>query len=473
MGTYAASAALLEHTAPDASVACIGPAGEAGVRFASIMHDGRSARAAGRCGLGAVMGRKNLKAIVVQGRRRPQVARPDRLKELIREIAPSMRATAGELHEYGTSGSMEQLDAIGDMPVKNWLGDSWEQGAGNLSGISMRERFFARHYACRTCPIACGKELHIEKEVYGEQVQGAAPEYETLGSLGTLCMIDDLEAVSAANQLCNRYGMDTISTGAVIAFAMEAREHGVLSDPELDRLDLTWGNAPAMVETVRMIGERRGVGELLGTGVREAARVLGGREFAMQVKGLEPPAHDPRAFYSLALGYATSNRGACHLQGYSHPLEGWITLPEIGFPETLDPHVEQGKALLVSKLQNLMCVYDALKMCKFSLFAGVSPGNLVQLLNSVTGWEIDVQELLRRGERMFNLKRMFNVRLGIRKKDDTLPERLLTVARQQTLAAGCLPDLESMLDEYYQVRGWSSQGVPLPRTLSGLDLDNV
>jgi aldehyde:ferredoxin oxidoreductase len=382
-----------------------------------------------------------------------------------------MRRAAGELHDYGTAGSMEQLDTIGDMPVRNWLGDGWEEGAQRLSGRRMRERFFTQHYACRTCPIACGKEISVPGGRYGEAVEGAAPEYETLGSLGSLCMIGDLEAVAAANQLCNRLGMDIISAGAAIAFAMEARENGLLSHPDLERLDLRWGNARAVVETVRLIGERRGIGELLGEGVREAARRVGGERFAMQVKGLEPPAHDPRAFFSLALGYATSNRGACHLQAYSHPLEGWIALPELGFPETLEPHTERDKALLVARLQDLMCVYDALKVCKFTLFAGVGPAHLAELLGAVTGRGAALTDLLAAGERMFNLKRLYNVRLGVGRKDDTLPRRLLTVARSRTLAAGCLPDLEPMLEEYYRIRGWSEDGAPLPETLARLDLE--
>ncbi|MFW6180250.1 MAG: aldehyde ferredoxin oxidoreductase family protein [Spirochaetota bacterium] len=471
MDTFKVETALRDLTGQDASVSCIGPAGEAGVRFASIMHDGPSARAAGRCGLGALMGMKNLKAVAVRGRRRPPLARPEELRELIRRLAPGMRRAAGELHDYGTAGSMEQLDVIGDMPVRNWLGDGWEEGAENLSGRRMRERFFTRHYACRTCPIACGKEISVPGGRYGGPVQGAAPEYETLGCLGSLCMIDDLEAVAAANQLCNRLGMDTISTGAVIAFAMEARERGLLAHPDLDRLDLRWGNARSMVETVRLIGERRGVGELLGEGVREVARRVGGGDFAVQVKGLEPPAHDPRAFFSLALGYATSNRGACHLQAYSHPLEGWIALPELGYPESMEPHTGVGKALMVARLQNLMCVYDALKMCKFTLFAGVGPGHLAELLGAVTGGDWGVQDLLSAGERMFNLKRLYNVRLGIGRKDDTLPRRLRAVARARTLAAGCLPDLEPMLEQYYRVRGWNGDGAPLPGTLARLGLD--
>lgn len=461
MDTYTVTPALQDRTSPKARVSCIGPAGEAGVRFAAVMHGGKAARAAGRGGLGAVMGAKRLKAVVVEGHGSIEVACPDEVRATARLLGQGMRLQARALTEFGTSGSVELLDQIGDFPLQNWRGSAWPQGAARLSGVAMRSRLFAGHYACKTCPIACGKSVKVDHGPW-RGVDGAAAEYESVGTLGGLCLVDDLEAVEMANQLCNQYGMDTISAGGAVAFAMEAYEKGLLAASDTDGLDLSWGNAEGLVELIRRIGEREGLGRLLGEGVRRAAERLGdgASEFAIHVKGMELPAHDPRAFFSLALGYATSNRGACHLQAFSHPLEGWITLPDLGFPTCLAPHTEVGKAEMVARLQDLMCLFDALKVCKFSMYGGVQPRHLVELLNAVTGWELDLEGLMRVGERLFNLKRLYNVACGVSREDDSLPARLLIVAREAGGAAGRLPDLERMLAEYYAVRGWDDQGMP-------------
>jgi len=460
--TYRIEDLLRKETDEKASVACIGPAGEYLVKFASIMHDGKNARAAGRCGLGTVMGSKKLKAIVVQGKEKAQIKDEEGLTRFVKKIIPQMREETAYLGNYGTTGSAVELEEIGDLPIKNWRQGRWKDGAKRLSGQTLLETIFSGNYHCKTCPIGCGKKIRIEEGKYAG-VDGAAAEYETIATLGALCLVDDLEAVSLANQLCNQYGMDTISTGGAIAFAMEAYEKSLINSSDLDGLELTWGNTDAVIEMVRRIGERRGLGRLLGEGVRRASEEIGGRasEFAIHVKGLELPGHDPRAFYSLALGYATSNRGACHLQAYSHPFEGWITMPDLGYSECLPPHTEKGKAELVIKLQNLMCMFDSLKICKYSLYGGIEPHHLVEFLNFITDWDIDLKEFMRVGERIFNLKRLYNVRCGISRKDDILPPRLLTHTRGEGGAANTLPHLGRMLNEYYKLRGWSKDGIPL------------
>lgn len=418
------------------------------------------------------MGGKKLKAIVVQGKEKAQIKDEEGLKRFVKNIIPQMREETAYLRNYGTTGSTVEEEEIGDLPIKNWRQGKWEDGAKKLSGQILLETIFSGNYHCPACPIGCGKEVKIREGKYAG-VDGAAAEYETIATLGSLCLVDNLEAVSLANQLCNQYGMDTISTGAAIAFAMEAYEKGLICSSDLDGLELTWGNADAMIEMVRRIGERRGLGRLLGEGVRRAAEEIGGRasEFAIHVKGLELPAHDPRAFYSLALGYATSNRGACHLQAYSHPFERWITIPDLGYSECLPPHIEKGKAELVMKLQNLMCMFDSLKICKFSMYGGIEPHHLVELLNLVTGWDVNLKEFMRVGERLFNLKRLYNVKCGIDRKDDILPSRLLTQTRGEGGASDTLPYLGRMLSEYYKLRGWDEKGIPLSSKLKEVGLD--
>jgi aldehyde:ferredoxin oxidoreductase len=473
--TFETHAALRKHTDPRASVSCIGPSGERLVRLASIMHDGPNARAAGRCGLGAVMGFKKLKAIVAFGNEEPDISDKTHLMRAIRAIVPDMVKLTEDIRRYGTSGAVEALEEMGDLPLKNWIQGRWQKGAARISGTAMRDTIYSGDYACKTCVIGCGKEVTISQGKYAG-VSSAAAEHETVGTLGALCLVDDLEAISYANELCNRFGIDTISTGGAIAFAMEAYEKGIIRGKDIDGLDLTWGNADAMVEAVRRIGTHEGrLGILLGEGVRSAALRIGmnAEEFAVHVKGLELPAHDPRCFGSLAVGYATSNRGACHLQAYSHPLEGWITLPGLGYEKSLDPHEDEGKGEMVATLQNLMCMFDALKLCKFSLFGGLRVHHMVEFFPLVCGLNIDLQEFMRTGERIFTLKRLFNCRRGIGRKDDFLPSRLLTLPRGEGGAGNYLPHLGKMLNEYYQARGWDVSGVPTGAKLREMGLDDL
>jgi len=473
--TYEVDVLVREQTDEEASVSCIGPSGESLVKLSAIMHDGRNARAAGRCGLGAVMGYKKLKAIAVKGDEEPPISSRNALMGAIRQLVPDMVKHTEDLRGFGTSGSVEVLEEIGDLPIKNWLQGRWQRGAERISGTAMKESIYSGDYFCKTCVIGCGKEVKITAGRYAG-VDGAAAEHETVGTLGALCLIDDLEAITFANDMCNRLGMDTISVGGAIAFAMEAFEKGLIDRNETNGVDLSWGNAEAMVEMVRRIGTRTGVlGSLLSEGVRKAAEGIGGRarEFAMHVKGLELPAHDPRAFGSLALGYATSNRGACHLQAYSHPLEGWISMPELGYDICADPHMDEGKGTLVAKMQNLMALFDSLKICKFSIYGGIRAHHLVELLSCVTGWDVDLSGLMKTGDRIFTLKRLFNCRCGIGRKDDTLPPRLLTSTKDEGISSEYLPHLGKMLNEYYRYRGWDEEGIPTKRKLREVELHEL
>lgn len=470
--TWETDALVRQETDDKASVACIGPGGEQLVRFAAIMNEGREGRAAGRAGLGAVMGSKRLKAVAVRGSMNVPVADAAALRASIKEWSPKLRAGAEGMHKYGTSGGTPTHEKMGNLPLKNWQQGSWPEGAVKISGVTLAERgILTDTYACRGCVIGCGRVVKIEDGPYAME-RSAGPEYETVAMLGSNCLVDDLQAICKGNELCNRYGIDTISTGAVIAFAMEAFDRGLLTAEQVDGVDLQWGSGEGLVEMIKRIGERKGLGRLLGEGVSRAARELGpqAQAFTIQVKGLEPPAHDPRAFFGNAIAYATSARGACHLSSFTHGFERVLAMPEFGHNAPVDRFASEPKPRLLFDGQNLMGMFDSLKACKFLLFGGARTPQLVEWLNYVTGWGMDQAEFFRTGERIFNAKRLYNLRSGLTGKDDTLPARFRQEPRADGGAEGKLPPFETMLAEYYQVRGWDSQGVPLPVKLAELGL---
>ncbi|MCF6097123.1 aldehyde ferredoxin oxidoreductase family protein [Thermovorax subterraneus] len=470
--TYETDELLKKELAADVEVMSIGPAGENLVKFAAIMTDGKDGRALGRCGIGAVMGAKNLKAITVKGSKNVEVYDKERLIKSIRNIAPGIKEATVNMTKFGTGGGVIGHESYGNFPLGNWKVGRWPEGAEKISGQRMAETILVGNYRCKGCIIGCGRVVKIENGPY-KGVEGAGPEYETLGTLGGLCLIDELEAIAYANELCNRYGMDTITTGGVIAFAMELYEKGIITKQDTGGLDLRFGNAEAMVELVKMIAERRGIGRILAEGVRKAAKEIGGlaEEYALHVKGLEPPAHDPRAYNGVALSYATSNRGACHLAGFTHGFERVFAMPELGYDKPHDRLLVDGKAEFVAKMQNLMGVFDSLKLCKFMLQGGLKISTVVEWIKDVIGWEdYSFEELMTTGERIFNIKRMFNVKCGISRKDDILPMRFLTLKREGPGITVNLPPLGKMLSDYYEYRGWSEEGIPRESKLKELEL---
>jgi aldehyde:ferredoxin oxidoreductase len=469
MDTYKTDDILKGRHGSQISVSCIGPSGEKMVRIASIMHDGKDARAVGRTGLGAVMGSKKLKAIVVSGNKTKTLYDEAGLRQSIKEIAPTIIKNTKATGQHGTAGGTIGAEAIGDFPLKNWAGSTWDK-VENISGQRMTETILTGRYYCQGCIIGCGREVEIKEGPYA--MAGAGPEYETVGTLGGICLIDSLEAIAYGGELCNRYGLDTISTGNAIGFAMELYEKGIINDSDTDGIKLVWGSETALIQMIHKIGKKEGIGELLGNGVREAARRIGGRapEYAIHAKGLEFPAHDPRAFNSLALGYATSNRGACHLQGASYFFEKTATMPELGIPEPKERHRTDDQGEFQKNCQDLMCLMDSFKLCKFTLYGGLRTTHMREWLKTVTGRDISFEELMTAGERIFNLKRMYNVKCGISRKDDTIPPRILSQPRREGGAKGNLPHLGRMLNEYYEARGWDDDGIPTQQTLERLGL---
>ena len=472
LDTYETSEKIKE-THSQVQIASIGQAGENLIPISAIVIDAPHCRLAGRGGLGTLMGSKNLKAIAVEAEKKSiDIADQEGLKESVKELIPSIREYTQALHNYGTGGAVEGREYTGDLPIKNFAQSRWS-GAAKTTGQMIADTIFKKHYACYFCPIACGKDVKIKEKPF--IVHG--PEYETLSAFGSLLLNDDLDSIVYLNDLCNRYGIDTISLGVTLAFAIEAHEKGLIKKEDLDGIDLNWGNKDAFITITHQVAKNEKLGHLIGQGVRALSNQLGGNstEYAIHTKGLELPLHDPRAYTGMALSYATANRGGCHLESLSYAIESGIPIKDLGYGENsrLAPHTSNGKAELVIKLQNYMNVFNALGLCKFLLFGRIGPTKMTEWLNHVTGWNLTPAELLTIGERLHNLKRMYNVKLGINRKDDTLPPRLLDLARDDGMAAGVLPELDKMLEEYYRLRGWNENGIPTEKKLRELGLKDI
>lgn len=452
--------------------ASIGPAGERLVRFAAIMNDGYAGRAAARCGVGAVMGSKNLKAISVNGQLPVRTADRDALSMTMKGWRRKLSDSMSFVTDFGTSIGVISSEECGDFPIRNWSAGSFD--VTGISGPRMRETILVKPYYCEQCVIGCGREIESKGGPY-PCVLGGGPEYETLGLLGANCMVGDLAAVAFANELCNRYGLDTISTGGVVSFVMEAYETGVITRDMLGGIKAEWGDADAVHALIHLIAGRHGLGDTLAEGVRIAAQRIGGLapEFATHVRGLEFPAHDPRAAAGTGLQYATSPRGACHLSSFTNDWEiaghfsGMGAIP----PLELDRFSIKKKAGFVKVMQELMCLCDTLPFCKF-IIHGTEEETLrlfTEWTSAVTGWDLDQRELLRIGERIFNLKRMYLVRDGQSRKDDVLPPKMRK-RRRTGGAPDHVPHVDGMMDEYYEVRGWDEYGIPREELLRELGL---
>jgi aldehyde:ferredoxin oxidoreductase len=472
--TYEMESALRSEYGDKINFVGIGQAGEKMVPLAALMNDGTDGRAAGRGGLGAVLGSKNVKAVVVsRGSLKTPIYDQDKLMASIKEHRQNMQEMTDGLREFGTAGVVTPNEESGDLPIKNWAQGRWQEGAQKISGLTMHQTILTKRYNCGRCAIGCGRIVKVDGGPYVVP-EGPGPEYETLAMLGANCLIDNLEAIAKANELCNRYGLDTIGAGAVIAFGMEAFERGLITKSDTDGVELIWGNADAMLEMIKAIGEGRGFGKILGQGVRKAATIIGGKavEFACHVKGMEIPAHDPRARFSSVLGYTTCNRGACHLSVFGMDFESGIKPPDgIGYDQSQDPYRVEGKAKFSVAMQDLMTVFDALTVCKFIVFGGVGVPSLVHWLNCITGWDFDAASLLKVGTRAFNVKRLYNNRLGITRKDDALPLRLTNFARDAGASKDKIPPQGQLLNDYYRLRKWNEFGEPSPELLHELEIE--
>lgn len=454
-------------------VACIGPAGEHLVKFALINTE--RYRQAGRGGVGAVMGSKNLKALAVKGSGQIRFQNLEAFTQVAEEAREAVleNKTIRARRRWGTTRSVLYSSDQDLFPTRNFSEAIFE-GAENLSAEVFEKLFWVKHKACYGCPVNCGKLGVVRSGSYaGTVVEGA--EYETAALLGANCGISNHEAIVYANMLCDKLGLDTISTGNVIAFAMECYEKGILTPKETDGLQLNFGNEEALTRVIPKIAKREGVGNLLADGVKRLSEKLGEktRDFAMHVKGLELPGWGVRAAPGMGLAYATADRGGCHMRAWtiSHEVSG--VAPD---GTTIDRYSIERRAEIVKAQHDYFAACDSLVACQFVKDI-VGKERYVQMLSAATGMKMTVDEFVRVGERTWNLVRMFNVREGFTRKDDTLPKRILTEPLPSGIAKGqrlTRAQLSQMLDGYYKLRGWNIQtGIPGREKLRELELDFV
>jgi len=450
--------------------ALIGPGGENGVRLANIIADCR--HAFGRCGLGAVMGAKKLKGVVLKGSQRPTAADTEKILALNRRMKAKYKASP--FKQYGTGAAMDAFEAVGNLPTRNYAGGNFPR-VNDISAVAVMREFGTGMEGCFNCPIKCKKKICIDDAPWHIDSMYGGPEYETLASFGSNLLIDDLKAICKAHELCNRYGIDTISTGATIAFAMECFENGLLTSADVDGLQLHFGNAEAMLQLVEKIARREGIGDILADGSKRAAEIIGKNAgaYAMHVKGLELPYHEPRLNQGLSIHYSVHAVGADHVTGVIDNglpglMDNWdrIHLAEKLIPTELSPR----KARMAYELGLYKEMPNYLGVCSFV------PWNITELrdaVEAVTGWPATTWRLMKAVERGMTLMRIFNLREGFTRKDDRLPERFHSAPKTGPLANTRIdPEAHrEAVETYYQLLGWDRNGVPTAACMTALDLE--
>jgi aldehyde:ferredoxin oxidoreductase len=456
--------AMKKETHDKARVMTIGPAGVKLSKIAAVMFDVN--RAAGRTGVGAVLGSKNLLGMAARGTKKTEFFDSNALKQAsanARKLIKEAPITSQGLPTYGTSVLVNIINEAGGYPTKN-AQDAYFPTAGKTGGEAIAEQILLKKGACTVCPIACGRITEIREGAYAGQ-RGEGPEYETTWALGVMCGVDDLNAVTYANYLCNEYGLDTISAGVTIACAMELCERGYIPKDDMP-FSMNFGDGDAIVRLVGLMGTREGtIGYWLAEGSYRLAEHYGHPELSMSVKKQEMPAYDPRAFKGIGLEYATSNRGACHVRGYT------ISPEALSWPSAVDRLAYDGKAGLVKTFQDFTAVVDSSGMCLFTFFGMPNMSDYSPILRAITGIPYTDQDLLTTGERIFNLERLWNFRAGLTSKDDTLPARLLKDPIPSGPSKGEVCDIGRMLPEYYKLRGWNQDGRPTEKKLKELGLN--
>ncbi len=460
-------------------IAQIGPAGEKLVRYACITNECKHFN--GRVGLGAVMGSKKLRAIAVKATKKSEYADPEKIKEITKEFASKWKGILQGMHDYGTARGVVGLSDGGILPTRNFRDGQFE-GAEAISGVTMANTILVRRGNCYACPVRCKREVKVEG-TYNVDPYYGGPEYETIGSLGSLCAIDNLEAIAKGNELCNKYGLDTISTGTTIAFAMECFEKGIIDKKDTDGIELKFGNIDAMLRMIEKIKEFEGIGAILARGVSYASKIFGpeSEKFAMHVKGLECPMHEPRGKIGVGLQYAISPTGADHMEvphdlmfkDHGFPLD---SVKPLGLLEPIDPlDLSFKKVRFFSYTQKIWSLYNCVSMCQFIgiPIGALSLKNIVDLTNAVTGWNTSLFELIKIAERSNTMARCFNIREGLSNEDDRLPDRFFEAFSSGPLKDKAIDrkDFADAVELYYEIEGWDKNGVPTKAKLKELDLD--
>ena len=451
-------------------LAMIGPGGENMVRYACIMEGCKDA--GGRGGLGAVMGSKNLKAVAVRGHNLPRVANPEKVKEIRQRTV----ANKHPLSNFGTGGpDMTFHEASGNLPVRNFKAGLFPDVAKIHGGV-IKDTIRVGMDGCFACHVRCKKVVKVDEPFIVDPEYGG-PEYETLAVFGPDCGINDLKSIVKANERCNAYSLDTISTGSTIAFTMECYEKGLLTLKDTDGLELKWGNAEAMLKAIELIATRKGFGDFLAEGSARMARKIGGGsiDFAMQVKGVETPMHEPRIKANMVYGFMLAPEGADHCgvatDGAISTEKGMGLYHSLGFHAPFPPNEISARKIAFYKVD--ACNYASLDSLVLCLFVGYGPEGNAELLKAVTGWDTGVTELIRIGERILTTMRLFNMREGLTAADDVLPERFFEPKTDGAVSQVHLDraKIDKVRRYFYTLMGWDVNGIPLPEKIEELYIE--
>ncbi|MHA1146880.1 MAG: aldehyde ferredoxin oxidoreductase family protein [Promethearchaeota archaeon] len=455
-----------------AKVLSIGHGGENLVKYATVNADGRSA---GRTGMGAILGSKNLKAIIVRGTHsKPKSANPDAFKNTVKKTLKYILDSQATkvLKEYGTSAGVMSAHGLGDLPIKYWSLGEWEKVI-DVSGEELRDHHLLKKKACYACPISCGRIVKIKNQKY-EFPECEGPEYETIAGFGSMILNNDLDSIAIANNLCNDYGIDTISTSSAIALLYDLFNKKIISSEDVDGLSLNWGNSEAILELIKKTAHREGIGNLIAEGSNAIGQKFGvSPDEIATVKNLEVPYHDIRSFYGLALTYAFAPRGACHTSGdvFKVMRKGnEIDYRSIGIKKLNFDSNSRKMALYSAKVHDYRALYSSLISCFFS---NPPPEYMAELLSNLLGGDYTVDKLIQMGERIFTMKRLFNLKMGLTPQDDEIPSILLRPTNEGAVK-GKSPDFNTLKKFYYNIRNWDPiSGMPREKKLKELDLINL
>jgi aldehyde:ferredoxin oxidoreductase len=453
------------------STLTIGPSGEMLNPIACITADGHSF--AGRGGSGAVMGSKNLKAIVVSGNKDVAISIETESHKNSLKVMRKLAKDGKNFRNSGTAWSVPKYEALGEVPIKYWTGETWTAEAKMISGPIYNEMLDAKPHFCANCPVGCHRYIKL-KEPEKWKLEGPGPEYETLGMMGANLLNKDLTSICKANDICNRYGIDTISTGAFIGFLMECYEKNIITKEDTNGLEIKWGSGEVLVKLTEQIANLEGLGKLFENGIIGASQKIGEKEtkdLIVHVKNLDLPAHDPRAVFGIAVNYATGTRGACHERGDAQAISLGNFFPEI-MERTFNRFSMEEAPQAAVIAQDTSAFFNSVSLCKFMVKAvGMTLTEVQDIFNAITGWNWSIEEILNAGKRIITLQRLINIRDGIRRKDDCMPAKIFQPANEGPRKGKIPTPFEPALEEYYRLRGWDKEGIPTKDILIELGLE--